>query len=293
MNAVEPVATGTVRRQGVEIAYAVYGSGPTTVLLLPTWSIVPSRFWKLQVPFLSRHFRIITFDGRGTGGSDAPTDPAAYRVGEFAADALAVLDATGTDPAAVVGLSCGAMWGLQLAAEHPARVSCLTFVAPAVPLAPPLPERLTQRFDDQIDHPVGWEKYNAAHWRRHYPDFVDFFAGRFAGEPHSTKHFDDAVEWASAIDPEVLIAAHLGPGGFDERVTKELAACVTCPCLVIHGTHDRIRGFDEGVALAGLLGADLLAVDGGGHGVLSRQPVLVNRVLRSFIERRAGTEEGG
>ena len=62
---------------------------------------------------------------------------------------------------------------------------------------------------------------------------------------------------------------------------------------MIHGTDDRIRSFDEGVALAGLLGAEMLAVDGGGHGLLSRQPVLVNRVLRSFIERQAGMEDGG
>jgi pimeloyl-ACP methyl ester carboxylesterase len=284
---VEPVAVGTVRRHDVDIAFAVYGSGMTTVLLLPSWSIVPSRFWKLQVPYLSRHFRVITFDGRGTGGSGAPTDPCAYRVGEFAADSLAVLDATDTDTAAVVGLSCGAMWGLQLAAEQPARVSCLAFVAPAVPLAPPLPERAVQRFDAQIDQPVDWQKYNAAHWRRDYADFVDFFAGRFASEPHSTKSFDDVVEWASAIDPEVLVAAHLGPDGFDERLTKELAARVTCPSLVIHGTEDRIRGVDEGIALAGLMDAELVVVDGGGHGVLSRQPVLVNRALRSFIEREA------
>ena len=57
MSAAEPVATeapsaGRASRSPTR----VYGSGPTTVLLLPTWSIVPSRFWKLQVPFLSRHF---------------------------------------------------------------------------------------------------------------------------------------------------------------------------------------------------------------------------------------------
>jgi pimeloyl-ACP methyl ester carboxylesterase len=154
-----------------------------------------------------------------------------------------------------------------------------------VPLAPRLPERRVQRFDAQIEHPVDWQKYNAAHWRRDYADFVDFFAGRFASEPHSTKQFDDVVEWASAIDPEVLIAAHLGPDGFDEQVTKELAARVTCPSLVIHGTEDRIRGVDEGIALAGLLGAELLLVEDAAHGLPSRQPVFVNRALRSFIGR--------
>ena len=46
---------GVLERDGVHIAYAVHGSGPVTVVLMPTWSILPSRFWKAQVPYLSRH----------------------------------------------------------------------------------------------------------------------------------------------------------------------------------------------------------------------------------------------
>ena len=46
--------------------------GPTTVLLLPAWAIVHSRMWKLQVPYLARHFRVITYDPRGNGRSDRP-----------------------------------------------------------------------------------------------------------------------------------------------------------------------------------------------------------------------------
>ncbi len=46
--------------------------GEQTLLLLPPWAIVHSRFWKLQVPYLARHFRVITFDPRGNGASDRP-----------------------------------------------------------------------------------------------------------------------------------------------------------------------------------------------------------------------------
>ena len=38
-------SAGVVDRDGVRLAYAVSGSGPVTILLLPTWSIVPSRSW--------------------------------------------------------------------------------------------------------------------------------------------------------------------------------------------------------------------------------------------------------
>src|SRR6186997_1362754 len=116
-------STGIVDRDGVRLAYAVSGSGPVTILLLPTWSIIRSQFWKLQVPYLARHYRVVTFDGRGSGESGRPSGAAAYTNAEYAADALAVLDATGTDRAVVVGLSAGASWAVHLAAEHPERVS--------------------------------------------------------------------------------------------------------------------------------------------------------------------------
>ncbi len=67
-----PDRSGLVVRDGVEIAYDVYDADRPTVLLMPTWSIVDSRFWKLQVPYLARHFRVVTFDGRGSGRSGPP-----------------------------------------------------------------------------------------------------------------------------------------------------------------------------------------------------------------------------
>ncbi len=62
--------------------------------LMPTWTAVHSRMWKMQVPYLSRHTKVVTFDGRGNGRSDRPEGADAYRVEEFAADAIAVMDAT-------------------------------------------------------------------------------------------------------------------------------------------------------------------------------------------------------
>ncbi len=81
-------------RDGVRLAWARYGQRrASTVVLLPTWSMVDSRFWKAQVGYLARHFRVVTFDGRGCGGSDRPTGGPAYTDEEFAADVMAVLDA--------------------------------------------------------------------------------------------------------------------------------------------------------------------------------------------------------
>ena len=102
-----PDESGYVERDGVRLYYEVYGSGEPTVLLQPTWSIIHSRHWKMQIPYLARHCRVVTFDGRGNGRSDRPSDADAYREEEFAADALAVLDETAHRAFRVVSLSRG------------------------------------------------------------------------------------------------------------------------------------------------------------------------------------------
>ena len=115
-----PDVEGYVERDGVRSSRRSTARGETTVLLVPTWSIVHSRHWKMQMPYLARHCRVVTFDGRGNGRSDRPRTPAAYDEGEFAADALAVLDATETERAIVVSL-VGAQRGLLRARAHRAR----------------------------------------------------------------------------------------------------------------------------------------------------------------------------
>jgi alpha/beta hydrolase fold len=128
MRARYPEQEGFVERDGVRIFYEVFGTGEPTVLLLPTWSILHSRLWKAQVPYLARHCRVITFDGRGNGLSSRPESADAYSDRELVADALAVMDATATGQAMLVSLSAGANWALPLAAEHPERVAGAVFI---------------------------------------------------------------------------------------------------------------------------------------------------------------------
>src|SRR5690348_6855466 len=109
MRARQPDRDGYIERAGVKVFYEVFGEGRPTILLLPAWSVVHSRTWKMQVPYLARHYRVVTFDGRGNGRSGRPAGAASYTSPEYAADALAVLDATGTDRAVVVSLSRGAL----------------------------------------------------------------------------------------------------------------------------------------------------------------------------------------
>ena len=129
-----PDASGFVERDGVRVAWERHGSGSPTILLMPTWSIFTSRHWKFQVPYLARHFRVVTFDGRGNGASDRPTEPAAYADTQYVADAAAVLDATDTDRAIVVGMSMGGAFTLRFAVDEPDRTLGIVLIGAAVPV---------------------------------------------------------------------------------------------------------------------------------------------------------------
>src|SRR5215472_16242459 len=141
MRARQPDVEGHVQYAGVNIGYEVFGDGAPTLLLLPTWTIIHSRCWKSQVPYLADHYRVITFDRPGNGRSDRPDDPNAYTVGAVADQALAVLDATGTDQAVLVSLSQGALEAIKLAADHPDRVLGAALISPALKLEPDHAER--------------------------------------------------------------------------------------------------------------------------------------------------------
>src|SRR5438034_5375077 len=212
-----PDESGYVEGDGVRIFYEVYGKGEPTVLLLPTWSIIHSRHWKMQIPYLARHCRVVAFDGRGNGRSDRPAEAAAYDEREFAADALAVLDATSTERAAIVGFSLGGQRGVLLAAEHPERVEAAAFIGPSIPIAPPHSFRVLSEFDARHETYEGWQKYNREYWLRDYPDFVEFFLTEMFPEPHSTKQIEDGVKWGLETTPEILIASQ----SEERRVGKE------------------------------------------------------------------------
>jgi pimeloyl-ACP methyl ester carboxylesterase len=280
-----PDSEGFVERHGVRTFFELYGDGERTVFMLPTWSLLHSRCWKGQVPYLARHFRVLCCDPRGNGRSDRPADPEDYREEEFAADALAVMDATETDEAVLVAVSLGVERSLLLAANHPARVAGIVQIAPAVPLPPAAPRaNAEEAFKQPLDAYRGWEKWNANYWRRNYPDFVEFFVGQIFTEPHSTKQREDAVGWALETDSETLIATQLAPRLPDEASVRGLLARVRCPMVVLQGRDDAVRPYEAGAAFARLAGAPLVTLEGSGHGPQARIPVKVNLLIREFVE---------
>src|SRR6516162_8726938 len=284
MRARLPDESGYVVNSGVRIHYEVHGTGEPTILLLPTWAIVDSRHWKMQVPFLARHYRVITFDPRGNGRSDRPRDPAAYADSVFASDIAAVLDGTGTERAVLAAFCSGFPWALLFAEAHPEQVTGIVSIAPTLSIPPADPWKLDGRFFDDVPITTeGWAKENRHYWRRDWRGYVEFFMSQIATEPHSTKPYDDLVEWGMQTDADTMLCDADAPSQIaDEAGAAQLCRSLTCPVLVIGGDQDKIVPPERVRRIAELTSAELLVIRGGGHAPHVRYPVAVNHAIRDF-----------
>ena len=289
MRARQPDSSGYAVNDGVRVYYEVHGHGRPTVLLMPSWAISQSRMWKMQVPYLARHFRVVTFDPRGNGLTDRPDTDAAYDAERIAEDALAVLDATDTEAAVFVGLCTGTVWAALAFVRAPERMLGLVAIAPSVAGDPPISSvRPVFDFDVELDTDEGWAKENRAYWQRDWEGYIRFYADQMLPEAHSTKVYDDMVEWGTDVGVDTILHDEdscCSLLGMSLAQRAELSASITCPVLAIGGTEDRVVPPGRAARFAELTGGDLLSVVGAGHLPHARHPVVVNHAIKAFVDR--------
>lgn len=132
--------------------------------------------WDRQASWLGKCHRLLRYDTRGHGGSEAP--PAPYALSDLVADVVALLDHYGIDSTAFMGVSLGGMTGLGLAIDHPGRVSRLVCCDARADATPSFLEGWKQRLAYVQANGVGAigtetaERWMSAAFRRARPDMV-------------------------------------------------------------------------------------------------------------------------
>lgn len=261
-----------VEHDGVEIAYEVRGqaSAPTVVfcegLGYGRW------MWQWQADALADEYRVVLWDNRGTGESTVPDPP--YSIEAMAGDLEAVLDATDTTAAHVVGASMGGMVALQYALAYD-RAASLTLVctSPGGDDAVPTPDETMARM---FDVPEGATEREAIRHKM-APAVTDGFMD---ANPDLIESIIDARVDSDA--PPVAREAQAGAvAAFD---VADRLDDVAVPTLVMHGTADRVLPVENSeLLLDGIDDADAMIVEGGSHLFFIEEADRVNERLSAFL----------
>ena len=209
--------------KGVRLYWRESGSGDPPLLIMGLG--YSSGMWHHIESGLARHFRVILFDNRGIGKSEAPPGP--LLIPDMAEDAVAVLDAAGVESAFVFGLSMGGFIAQELALGHPQRVRALVLGATAC--GGPHTVRAEQEVLDTLETRARMPPDQGV--RIMFPYIYD------AGTPATRIEADLAVRLADYPDPGVYLGQLEGIRQWQgcDRLHR-----VKAPTLILHGENDRL-----------------------------------------------------
>ncbi|MBC8023621.1 MAG: alpha/beta fold hydrolase [Burkholderiales bacterium] len=259
---------------GTGLAYAISGSG-APLLRAQHWIThlehdAECPAWRPSLDELSRRFRLVRFDQRGCGLSDA--DAAEISFEAWVRDLEAIADAAALERFPILGYSQGAAIAIAYAARHPERVSHLVLVGG---YARGWRKRDPSAYD--LDRAQTMAHLIELGWGTQDPTFRQVFTTNFmpGATADQQRSFSDMMRVSAAPDMAVRIFR-----AFGEIDVRDEARAIRCPSLVVHARGDLRVPFEEGRTLASLIpGARFLPLDSVNHLLLDTEPA-----WRQFLE---------
>jgi 3-oxoadipate enol-lactonase len=256
-----------VKANGIAINYRIDGPERAPWLIFSNSLATSLAMWDEQAAALADSFRVLRYDQRGHGGSDAPAGR--YPFDTLLDDGLALMDALGINKAHFAGLSMGGATALGLAERRPDRFERIV-VADS-------PCQSTPQSSQQ------WEERIAAAQKRGIEALVEptiarwFPAETVASNP---SHLDKirAMIRATPVNGFIGCAAGLAAHDYASAV-----ASVKCPTLFIVGEKDGATPTAMAKLHEKLLGSHFVALPGAGHISNMDRPAEFSRALREFL----------
>jgi pimeloyl-ACP methyl ester carboxylesterase len=271
-----PSATsGRLQVGDIAIHHLVAGQGAPAVLIHGL--ACGHRMWVRQRP-LAGHHRLVLYDQRGHGLTDAPDDPARYSAGHLAADLEGLLDALRLGPAHLVGFSLGGGPAMALAARRPDLVKGLVLADVGSFAEDPW----------RLQWLAGrWAALAAAGDRDALVDEMlrgDFFKAYANASPHRRRHM------------RALIATHPLHGlrhTFERVLARRkplfrstgLLRSIRVPTLVLAGGGDVVCRRAAKLLASSIPGAELAWIAGAGHMTPLEAPDAFNALVAGFLAR--------
>jgi 3-oxoadipate enol-lactonase len=257
-----------VQANGVQLHYELAGPADAPVVMLSNSLGTQLEMWDRQMPTLAERYRVLRYDSRGHGRSDAPGGP--YTIDLLAGDALGLLDALGIERAHFCGLSMGGMVGQVLGARHGDRLISLALCSTACHMPPP------ELWDERIR--LAMEEGMMA--------LVDavverWFTEPFRREPSITV---DRVRRMIIDTPAHGYAACCA--AIRDMDLRELITALRLPTLVIVGDKDPATPPEKAQQIQSRIpGAKLEVVPDAAHLLNIEQDVAFDAALMSLLDR--------
>ena len=263
-----------VRASEVNIYYRVQGKGEPLVLIMGLGAECGD--WILQACAFKRYYRVVTFDNRGVGKSDKPSEP--YTIKTMAGDTVGLMDYLGIGKAHLLGVSMGGMIAQEVAINHPERVRKLILVS------------TNAGRDEKGGHSP--ELLRAMGLKEDFSegDIVSADMGKVMASLNAHAFSGGAIKLMAV--PFCWIRGKLFGieglrGQFEAAMshsTLDRLHLIKAPTLVMAGTEDRIVPSSSADILASRIpNARLVKIEGGSHTLVAEKRGRFNREVLDFL----------
>lgn len=261
-----------VKTNGISVNYELAGPEGAPVVTFSHSLAATSKMWDPQVAALRDKYRVLAYDTRGHGGTEAPDG--AYSLDMLAADARALLAGLGIAKTHWVGLSMGGMIGQTIALQNPELFESLSLCDTSSRVPPEAAASWEERIGvAQSDGMAGLVEGTVERW--------------------FTPSFRDAR--ADVVDPVREMIRATPPAGFAGccqairvlDLTDQLSA-IEMPTLIVVGEDDPGTPVAASEAIhAEISGSELVVLKSAAHLSNLEQPEAFNEALTSFLDRQA------
>jgi pimeloyl-ACP methyl ester carboxylesterase len=242
----KPDASGILPINGARVWYAEFGHGAPVILV--HGGLANSDYWGLQVPVLAAHYRVIVLDSRGHGRSTRSDAPIGYDL--MSSDVLALMDYLHIHKAALIGWSDGAIIGLDIAINHPDRLTRLFAFA--------------ANSDPSGVKDVGKSPVFTAYIRRAEKEYA-----QISPTPRQFNAFLANIEKMWATEP---------------HFTDDQLRGIKVPTWIVDGDHDEAIKRDNTDHMAAMIpGAGELILPAVSHFAFLQDPAMFNESLLHFL----------
>ncbi len=244
-------------RNGVGIHYEVHGQGGPAILFSHGYSAT-CRMWDGQIAALKHRFRVIVWDMRGHGQSDAPTDPGLYSEALTVEDMAAILHACGETRVVIGGLSLGGYMTLAFHLRH--RTMCRALML--------------------FDTGPGFRKDEARDaWNKYARQRADDLEAR----GYAALGTSDEVRMSQHRSPLGLAGAARGMLAQENAGVIASLDSIAAPTLVLVGANDTNFLAATDYMAGKIPGARKIIIPDAGHASNLHQPAAFNAAVEGFL----------